>query len=61
MPNASLKNNNYKYSSLPPPPDRTWDKVNDPKVGLKWGGEGRAQVEARPLLDLLVIDPLSAM
>ena len=30
------------------PPDRTWHKVNDPKVGYSWGlGEGKIGHEPR--------------
>ena len=52
----------YIYRCLPP--DRTWHKINDTKVGLKWGlGEGEFRHEQRfePYLTMLVIDPLSAM
>ena len=45
-------------------PDRTWYKVNNPKVGLKWRlGEGKVGHERRLELcwSMLVISPLSAM
>ena len=45
-------------------PDRTWHKVNDPKVGLKWGlGKGNVGHEPRlePCWTRLVISSLSAM
>ena len=46
------------------PPDMTWHKVNDSKVGLKWGlEEGKVGHEPRfdPCLATLVICSLSAM
>ena len=46
------------------PPDTTRHKVNDPKVGLKWGlGEGKVGQEPRlePRWSMLVIDPLGTM
>ena len=45
-------------------PDRTWHKVNDPKVDYSGGlGEGNVGNEPRlePWLTMFVIDPLSAM
>ena len=46
------------------PPDRTRQKVNEPKVDLKWGlGEGKVGLEPRlePCWTLLVIGSLNAM
>ena len=48
-----------RYICLCLPPDRTWHKVNDPKVdysGDLGEGEGQARAEA-----MLVIGPPSAM
>ena len=61
IPKLSLQKNISSYICLCLPLDRTWHKINDPKVGLKWGfweGEGWAWAKARTLL---VINPPSAM
>ena len=46
------------------PPERTWHKVNDLKVGLKWRlGEGEVRYELRlePCWTMLIISSFSAM
>ena len=52
------------YICLSLPPERTWHKVNDPKVdysGDLGGGNVGQKPRLEPYLTMLVIGPLSAM